>query len=80
MTTAGRILFARIGQMACYAGPQIGDEKPRGGGKHNEHNLGHEAFNFHDFEGKLYGFVQPRIDLLKIDPTASKNTTKLNNV
>jgi hypothetical protein len=50
MTTAGRILFARIGQMACYAGPQIGDEKPRGGGKHNKHNLGHEAFNFHDFE------------------------------
>jgi hypothetical protein len=80
MTSAGRILFARIGQMACYAGPQIVHEKPRGGGKHNEHNLGHEAFNFHDFEGKLYGFVQPRIDLLKIDPTVSKNTTTLDNV
>jgi hypothetical protein len=66
--------------MVRYAGPQIGDEKPLGGGEHNEDNLGHEAFNFRDFEGKLYGFIQPRIDLLKIDATASTNTTELDNV
>jgi hypothetical protein len=66
--------------MKCYAGPQLGDEKPRGGGKHNIDHLGHEVFNFRDFEGKLYGVIPPRIDLLKVDPTASKNTTKLDNV
>lgn len=66
--------------MVRYAGPQIGDEKPQGGGKHNKDSLGHEAFNFRDFDGKLYGFIQPRIDLLKVDPAGSKNLAKLDNV
>jgi hypothetical protein len=66
--------------MVRYSGPQIGDEKPQGGGKHNEDNLGHEAFNFRDFDGKLYGFIQPRIDLLKVDSAASRDVAKLDNV
>jgi len=68
--------------MVRYAGPQIGDERPQGGGKHNDKkdNLGHEAFNFRDFNGKLYGFIQPSLDLLKVDPTASKGVAKLDKV
>lgn len=30
------VLFARIGWMRWYKGPQTGDEKPVGGGKYNK--------------------------------------------
>jgi hypothetical protein len=66
-----RVLFARVGWMTYYAGPQIGDEKPVGGGENNKKNSGHELFNFKDFGGKLYGFVRAsdrRINLERIDP------------
>jgi len=35
--------------MTFYAGPQIGDEKPIGGGENNKKNIGHEIFNFTNF-------------------------------
>lgn len=62
--------------MKFYNGPQLGDERPEGGGKHNLDKIGHEAFNFFDFEGTLYGIVgivrahvkNPKMDLGKIDP------------
>ena len=38
-----RVLFARVGWMTYYAGPQIGDEKPIGGGSNNRKNIGHEV-------------------------------------
>jgi len=67
--------------MVRYAGPHIGDEKPLGGGEHNKNHLGHEAFNFRNFGGNLYGSIQPKsVDLLKVDPTASKKTAELDNV
>jgi hypothetical protein len=50
-----RVLFARVGWMKYYAGPQTGDEKPIGGGKNNKKNIGHELFNFKNFGGNLYG-------------------------
>jgi len=40
------VLFACIGWMRWYKGPQADDEKPIGGGKYNRYSLGHEAFNF----------------------------------
>jgi hypothetical protein len=67
-----RVLFARVGWMKYYAGPQTGDEKPIGGGKHQKKNIGHELFNFKNFGGHLYGFVSAadgRINLDRIDPT-----------
>jgi hypothetical protein len=67
-----RVLFARVGWMKWYAGPQTGDEKPVGGGKNNKKNIGHELFNFKNFGGHLYGFVSVadrRINLERIDPT-----------
>jgi hypothetical protein len=72
-----RVLFARVGWMTYYAGPQTGDEKPIGGGGNNRKNVGHEIFNFKDFGGKLYGFVRAadrRINLERIDPTNKEDS------
>jgi len=60
------VLFARIGWMKYYNGPLIGDEKPRGGGKYTKTGLGHEAFNFHEIGGQLFGFFQPQMQASKI--------------
>lgn len=57
LPTPSRVLFARVGWMTYYAGPQIGDEKPIGGGENNKKNIGHEIFNFTSFGARLYGFV-----------------------
>src|ERR1700685_1593961 len=74
-----RVVFARVGWMTYYAGPQTGDEKPIGGGQNNKKNIGHEVFNFTDFGGRLYGFVRAtdrRIKLARIDPTSSGEILK----
>lgn len=60
------VLFARIGWMKYHNGPMIGDEKPRGGGKYNRTGLGHEAFNFHEINGQLFGYFQPQMQASKI--------------
>src|SRR5436309_5595562 len=70
-----KVLFARIGWMVQYAGPQPGDERPTGGGGYNKKKVGHELFNFYDFGGRLYGFVRAKNDsirLKRIDPAAGK--------
>jgi hypothetical protein len=77
-----RVLFARIGSMTYYAGPQQGDEKPKGGGGYNKTRIGHEAFNFAQFGGRIYGFVPAKkahINLNRIDPMAG-NSVVLNDV
>jgi len=55
------VLFARVGWMRWYRGPQAGDEKPIGGGKFNRGSLGHEAFNFLPTNGKVLGYFQPQL-------------------
>lgn len=55
------VVFARIGWMKWYRGPQPDDEAPVGGGKYNKNALGHEAFNFLPLNGKLLGYFQPRL-------------------
>jgi hypothetical protein len=70
-TRKPRVLFARLGWMTHYAGPQDGDEEPIGGGRNNKISLGHEAFNFAEFNGTLYGFVRAsngKLNLGRIDP------------
>ena len=70
-----RVLFARIGWMTYYAGPQSGDEQPKGGGAYNRKNLGHEVFNLAEFGGRLYGFARAksgRINLARIEPSAAE--------
>ena len=60
------VLFARIGWMKYYNGPMTGDEKPRGGGKYTKTAIGHEAFNFHEIRGRLFGYFQPQMLASKI--------------
>jgi hypothetical protein len=77
-----RVLFARVGWMTYYAGPQVGDERPKGGGSYNKEKVGHEVFNFADFGGQIYGFVQAqngRINLERIDPAVGQRD-KLDDV
>ena len=54
-----RVLFARVGFMEYYQGPQPGDEQPNGGGAYNAIEVGHEAYNFMNINGTLYRFFQP---------------------
>jgi hypothetical protein len=66
-----RVLFARIGSMKYYAGPQAGDEKPKGGGAYTNSHIGGEVFNFAKLSDHLYGFVQAsggQVKLERIDP------------
>src|ERR1017187_8903672 len=76
-----RVLFARIGSMTHYAGPQKGDERPKGGGGYNKTNVGHELFNFASFNGRLYGnrTGNGRINSARIDP-GSDGVKKLEDV
>ena len=84
------VLFARVGFMKYYMGPQEGDFKPIGGGKYNKENEGYEAYNFFDVNGKVYGFFQPyvskdkeyydhQIELGKINPDY-RNKESIDNV
>ena len=41
-----RVVFARIGWMNYYRGSIPGDERPIGGGRHNDDNVGYEVNNF----------------------------------
>jgi len=74
-----KVIFARIGYMHFYLGPQDGDEKPQHGGAYNKDKIGHEAYNFKKVKRSLYGYVQPyeppkdsdrevTINLPRIDP------------
>jgi Domain of unknown function (DUF3883) len=69
-----RVLFARLGSMTYYAGPQEGDEKPKGGFSFSKEHVGHEVFNFANFKGRVYGYVPVKkkksINLKRIDPLA----------
>jgi hypothetical protein len=78
-----RILFARVGWMKWYRGPQADDEKPIGGGSYNKTGVGGENLNFVPINGKVCGYFQPQlqpkrrrkahpsfVNLERIDPTA----------
>lgn len=81
-----KVLFARIGYMKFYQGPQKGDEKPIGGGAYNKNKMGHEAYNYLDISGRVYGYFQPHmidpydICLQRIDPTSKPTADKINDV
>ncbi len=46
------ILYCRIGYMKYYKGQQIGVDEIRDGGSYNEKNIGHEVYNFENYDGK----------------------------
>ena len=84
-----KVLFARIGYMDYYQG--AADERPIGGGKFNDDNIGYEACNFLSVENYIYGYFQPagykadginfgKINLQRIDPKIGNKEPKLDNV
>lgn len=55
-----RVMFARIGWMKFYDGPQPPlDPKPIAGGKYTRDELGHEVYNFRVINGSCYGHFEP---------------------
>ena len=56
-----KVLFARVGYMKFYKGPQIGDERPIGGGSYNKNKIGGEAYNFTKINDFIYGYFQPHM-------------------
>jgi hypothetical protein len=78
-----KILFARIGYMKYYQGPQKDDEQPIRGGSFNKHKIGHEVFNFMKTDGTIYGYFKASqkdyINLKRIDPKAV-NQDRVDNV
>ncbi|MCI9281276.1 MAG: hypothetical protein HFI49_03365, partial [Bacilli bacterium] len=52
------ILFCRIGWMANYSG-DIKNDPIKNGGSYNLKNVGYEVYNFKNFGGKYYGFIEP---------------------
>lgn len=52
------LIFCNVGWMNHYNGI-YGDSSPIGGGKYNQHSVGHEVCNFTNNDGTLYGYVQP---------------------
>lgn len=79
-----KVLLARVGYMKYYQGPKPGDEKPIAGGSYNTDKIGHEAYNFLNISGKLYGYFQPHmkepyeINLSRIEQGYASN--KIGNV
>ncbi len=57
-----RVIFARIGWMKWYRGPQADDPRPIGGGSYNKNEIGHEAYNFLKLNGYMLGYFQPAND------------------
>jgi hypothetical protein len=55
------VVFARVGWMKWYRGPQPDDEKPIGGGSYTKNELGHEAYNFRPLNGNMLGYFQPKL-------------------
>ncbi len=51
------LIFCNVGWMNHYNG--IDGDSITGGGKYNQHSIGHEVCNFTNNGGTLYGYVQP---------------------
>jgi hypothetical protein len=68
------VLFARVGWMRWYKGPQADDEKPVGGGAYTRDALGHEAYNYlPSTTGEMLGYFQPRWQPAALSATHPSN-------
>ena len=66
-----RIIFFNTGWMNFYRG--LRNDTISGGGKYvADMGYGEEIFNFQPFKGKLYGYVQPKIDKKYKNPSTIK--------
>lgn len=87
-----RIVFARVGWMQYYGAKPGVIERPIGGGKNNEENIGAEHQNFEAVGDDFLCYVQigrwdpkrantkKEFNLKRLDPAAPENTTELTDV
>ncbi|SHM42502.1 protein of unknown function [Chitinophaga jiangningensis] len=82
-----KIIFFNTGWMDFYKG--LKNDKIQGGGRHVEQTgWGHELFNFQEYRGNYFGYVQPKIDRTHGNPStirieklgASPEEDKIENV
>lgn len=77
-----RVLFCHIGFMNLYDGT-LNNEKPMFGGKYNETNIGHEVYNFSNYNGRYFGFAQnskSTIEVNKLLKSKDEKRDKVDNV
>jgi len=66
-----KIIFFNTGWMDFYRG--ISNDTIKGGGKYVEkEGWGHEMYNFTNYEGSVFGYVQPTIDYKYGNPDTIK--------
>lgn len=73
-----KVLFCHIGFMNLYNGPTDYD-KPLYGGKYNQNNIGHEAYNFSNYNGRYYGFVQNSKSAIEVNRLSELTSGKLDS-
>lgn len=50
------ILYCRVGWMEAYKGNS--DERPIGGGSYNKNEIGYEIYNYLNYKGSYFGYVE----------------------
>ena len=79
--TKMRILFCNIGWMEKYQGLTANDSISGGGAFVKKEGTGHEVCNFHSVNERVYGYVQPIKDRIKLGRIDENNQNKfLDNV
>lgn len=73
-----KILYCRIGWMNAYKG--IKDDSIINGGSYNENHIGHEIYNFKEYNKKYYGFVEDRGSIHIERLGCDKNDEKITGV
>lgn len=77
-----KIFYCRIGWMEFYEGDD--NERPINGGSYNKGNVGHEIYNFKNYDGTYYGYVgfgkeDVNLKIEKIDGSV-KNDDRIENM
>lgn len=74
------LLFINVGWQLRYAGPAADDPTLGGHGYLREHAMGHEAWNFLPYRGRVYGYV-PREATVRIERLgATRDAARLDGV
>lgn len=68
------MVFLNVGWMKDYKGIAGGDGIQGGGSYVSENKFGHEIFNFSEFNGLMYGYVQPPGYSINIDRLGAHST------
>lgn len=73
-----RILFCSVGTMKFYDG--MSNDTLKYGGSYNENHIGHEIYNFSNYSGRYYGYVQNTSDTIEVDRLLGNTKGKYSSV